>query len=505
VTGAKLGAIATLAAALLAMFATAAWPAKVRERTVRLAEGVNGTDADGFTRQPALNGRGTLVAFASAASNLTLDLNGRVEDVFLRDMAGNRTRVVSEGVGGVGSDGPSDSPVIDGPGDRVAFVSAATNLVRGDANGHRDVFARQRFGPVERVSVAADGGDPNGTSFSPDISGDGTRIAFVSDASNLVAGDTDGAPDVFVRDLTAGTTTLVAAGTAPAISPDGRYVSYFAEANVFLKDLQTGKVTLVSVSSSGRRQNKSVIEPFAQVSDVSKVGLFVAFDSDATNLVRGDRNRDTDVFVRDVRRRTTARVSLDVSGREGDNDSFFPRITPDGRYVAFESFAGNLSQDDAPREDVFVYDRGRFAPSLVDVGDIGQRRRPERIKQLLQRPAITNDGTLAAFTTTAGNLVPGDRNGREDAFLRIMRRPSAKILAGPSGVVRTRRPFYRLGADDRRARRFICSLETGRIPCGRSGRLPALRPGPHVFNVRAGGAGMLFQDVPVTRKFFVAG
>jgi Tol biopolymer transport system component len=409
---------------------------------------------------------------------------------------------VSQALGGAGADGPSQDASISGDGSTVAFDSLATNLVPGDTNGAQDVFVRAGTGPVVLVSAAADGGPANGPSSQPDVSADGSRIVFSSQASNLVAGDADGASDVFVRDMRTGQLRRVSVGidgsepngasSAPSISPDGRFVSFFSEASnlvrddangrpdVFICDLQTGRIGLVSVSSTGAQQNRAVQAPFEQISDVSAGGRFVAFDSDASNLAPKDTNGHTDVFVRDLRRGITARVSVGVNGAQSDNDSFYPRITPDGRYVAFESFAANLVPGDHRREDIFVVDLSLRATTLVDVTADGRQPGQEHVKQLLERPSLSDDAHVVAFSTTT-QLAPEDADGGEDAYVRL--------TAGPR--IGARRVGARYVVTPHGASLFRCQVKQLALLCPRSGRLPRFGRA-YTLSVRGGGPGLLF-------------
>lgn len=508
--------IARLAAVALALAAPAAARAtSLPVRTFLLSSTSGGIAANGPSSHPALSASGRIVAFDTAASDIALgDGNGAIRDIVALDLATNARRLVSIGLDGHPADGGSTAPVLDAAGTRIVFTSAASNLVPGDTNRATDVFVRDGDGPTRRVSVSTAGGDPNGPSSEPDISADGRYVAFTSSASNLVPGDTNGRPDVFVRDLVAGTTTRVSvtaagrqaagASTTPAISADGRVVSFASTAanlvpddrnhipDVFVRDLRAQRTERVSVGTTGREQARAVIAPFTQISDVSGDGRYVVFDSDAANLVAGDVNRHTDVFLRDRLRRTTRLVSLSSTNVEGDNDSFAPTITPDGRFVSFESFASDLAPGDGPREDVMLRDvRGR-ATTMVDVPADGSLRAPELVGQLLQRPAVSHDGRFAVFTSTAPNMVGGDGNGVEDVFVRALDPPRGRLVHATSGP----RPRVELAADDRAARQFVCRLDGGQLfacPGGRLFRLPRMRPGRHVLTARAGGAGMLFD------------
>src|SRR5437660_5099931 len=229
----------------------------------------------------------------------------------------------------VASDGTEGNDVslgsaLSADGRFVAFDSAATDLVAGDTNLVSDVFVHDRqTGTTERVSVASDGAQGNGSSgllsfaFPPGLSADGRFVAFVSFATNLVAGDTNGATDVFVHDR------------------------------------QTGTTERVSVASDGTQGN-AASAGFALSAD----GRFVAFHSTATNLVAGDTNGATDVFVHDRQTGTTERVSVDSDGTQGNGPSAGAALSADGGLVAFHGTATNLVAGDANGAyDVFVHDR----------------------------------------------------------------------------------------------------------------------------------------------------
>ena len=518
------GALVALVAVLAAVGGPGA-PAgaiSLRDRTFIASLADGGASADGASTRPAVSAAGQVVAFDSVATNLTADPNGAIRDVFARSQQGE-TVLVSIAPGGTGGDGASYAAAVGGS--TIAFESDASNLVAGDGNGTTDVFARVGAGPVQLVSAALGGASADGRSGSADVSGNGRTIVFVSSATNLVPGDRNGVADVFVRDLATGVTRRISpsrdrgeangASAAPSISGDGRYVVFASRASnlvpgdtngvqdVFRVDLAADRVTRVSVSTRGDQQDEAVMEPRSQMSGISRDGRYVVFDSDAANLAPRDRNRATDIFVRDLRAGRTLRISVDEFGVEADDDSFNPTLSGNGRYVVFASSAERLAPGDGPGEDVFIYDLRTFAPSVISVGTRGARRLRERGRDLMQRPAVTDRGNLVAFTSTASNLAPRDRNAAEDVFLRITAPPRARIARGPRGVVRERRPRLRLRADDPQARDFICRLDRVRIRCGRNGRLPRLARGPHVLRVLAGGPGMLFQRTPVVRRFRV--
>ena len=260
----------------------------------------------------------------------------------------------------------------------VAFWSFADNLVPADTDDRSDVFAHDRqTGDTEKISVDSSGNPANITSHRASISADGRYIAFQSSGNNLVEGDTNLADDVFVRDRQEGTTTRVSVkssgaqgaggSTRPEISANGRYVAFVSGArlapggspggleSVYVHDQQTGRTRLVSVDSEGNSGNGNSREP-----NISPTGRYVAFSSDAFNLVPGDVNAADDIFVHDRKTGITERVSLNSWGDAADNHSFLPSISGNGRFVSFESQAQNLAveeEDSNDQIDVFVHDR----------------------------------------------------------------------------------------------------------------------------------------------------
>src|SRR5881409_3649136 len=317
--------------------------------------------------------------------------------------AGAQTTVrVSVASGGTEGDDASLGSALSADGRFVAFDSAATDLVAGDTNGVSDVFVHDRqTGTTERVSVASGGAQGNGSSgligfaFPPALSADGRFIAFVSFATNLVAGDTNAANDVFVHDRLTGTTERVSVASGGtegndaslgfALSADGRFVAFESAAtdlvagdtngvsDVFVHDRQTGRTERVSVASGGAQGNgNSGLIGFAFPPALSADGRFIAFVSFATNLVAGDTNGATDVFVHDRLTGTTERVSVASGGTEGNDASLGPALSADGRFVAFQSDATNLVAGDTNgATDVFVHDRQTGATERMSVASSG--------------------------------------------------------------------------------------------------------------------------------------
>jgi Tol biopolymer transport system component len=355
-----------------------------------------------------------------------------------------RASVATDGTEG---NGRSFVPAISADGRFAAFYSDASNLVAGDTNNARDVFVNDRqTGETTRVSVDSSGAEGNGDSFAPAISADGRFVTFSSDASTLVAGDTNGVDDVFVRDRQESTTTRASVGPggaeanggsySPSISADGRYVAFLSDAtnlvsgdtdtnrDVFVFDRQTSATTRASVDSNGVQADIESLTPV-----LSANGRFVAFATFADNLVPDDLNESADVFVRDLQSSTTTRVSEYQGGSEADFDNFRPAISADGRFVAFDSDAANLAWGDTNDVfDVFVKDRQTDVLTRVSVDDAGAQANGDSL-----RPALSADGRFVAFYTDASNLVPGDTNGAEDVIVHDRRSGATKRVSVVGG------------------------------------------------------------------------
>jgi Tol biopolymer transport system component len=402
-------------------------------RTERVSVGPARAEASGPSGSPVVTADGRFVAFYSLAPNLVEgDTNGRF-DVFLHDRATGTTERLSVTADGAEGNGPSFMPTISRSGRYVAFRSNATNLVEGDTNGVTDAFVLDRSTrELERVSLGSRGEQPNADVLTADVSGDGRYVAFLTRASNLVRGDTNRRLDVFVHTRATGRTVrprLSNLGRQPngdsrssGISANGRYLAVSSNAtnlvagdtngkiDVFLFDRWRRATELVSVNSAERKANGRSFRPF-----MSAFGGVVAFRSLATNLVPGDTNRQTDVFVRDRVAGRTERVSVNSRGLQANHRPYRPVLSGNGRFVVFASSATNLVLNDTNNvTDIFLHDRRTDRTRRVSVSRTGGQANGCSI-----RPRISANGRVVVFSSAASNLVPRDRNRERDVFARV--------------------------------------------------------------------------------------
>jgi Tol biopolymer transport system component len=475
--------------------------------TERVSVNSSGQQATGTigSAYPSLSADGRFVAFNSSATNLVPGDTNNLPDVFVRDRQAGTTELESTGAGfdnanslsgrpSISADGRFvvfDSEVVSGPNQQsfhiwihdrtlgttepvthgfaplstsqdaaisadgrfVAFWSNGPNAPTGAVPTQVMVWDREHD-TMETVSVDGNGTPGDGNSGPPAISADGRFVAFMSESTNLVAGDTNGVPDIFVHDRQTGTTERVSVDSsggqangesgelkiltsvfrlAPGISADGRFVAFESQADnlvsgdtnsavdVFVHDRQTGTTERVSVDSTGTQANGASSGNFRL--GVSADGRFIAFQSMATNLVPGDTNGVQDVFVRDRQTASTERDSVDSAGVEENGQSVgMTQISADGRFVGFPSAATNLVQDDTNGlQDVFVHDRGLVAtptpsptPSPTPTptgtsriwgdddcsGDIGPRDAQSILKNVLQQPPLSQTQPCPAVGST---------------------------------------------------------------------------------------------------------
>jgi WD40 repeat protein len=407
------------------------------QETVRISDSSSGQQGDKDSGgPPSLSSDGQIVSFESDADNLVPGDTNQCTDIFVRDRTTGLTERVSvDSNGAQGNAGGGPDVAMSSDGMLVAFVSASSNLVPGDANGVKDVFVHDRAtGLTERVSVDSSGVEGNADCWELSISADGNFVAFASDADNLVAGDTNQQEDVFIHDRSTGVTERVSVDSSGregndgsfgcSVSSNGRIVAFSSSASnlvtndrngfddVFIHDRVNGRTARMSVRSDGKQ---GWVGGGSYVGAISENGQIVAFMSDLSDLVAGDTNGSWDVFVHDRNTGQTDRVSVASTGAEANVGvaPYNPAISPDGMLVAFTSRSNNLVAGDTNKiYDVFVHDRSTGMTRRVSVDSSGAQADGWSIL-----PIFSADGNTISFMSKATNLSAGDTNRCGDVFV----------------------------------------------------------------------------------------
>lgn len=329
-----------------------------RQSVERMSVSSGGAEGNGASFNPSISADGRYVAFSSVATNLVPGDTNSVADVFLRDRVAKTTVRVSINSNGEQADMSRSRAFLPESGCHIVALSAngrfvlfrspASNLVGGDANLAADYFVhdvKRRL--TRRVNVSSSEEEGNGDSRQPvgiaqgAVSNDGRYVFFNSDATNLVPRDTNGAEDLFVRDMVAGTTRRVSVSSEGEEADEG-----VGSSDPFSTYVNLGLTAFVEPQNSSQLAYSAT--PNAR---------YVAFSADATNLVDGDANETTDVFTRDLTTGTTSLISVASDGERGNGASNSPVLSADGRFVAFRSAASNLVRGDTnAAEDIFVYE-----------------------------------------------------------------------------------------------------------------------------------------------------
>ena len=351
----------------------------------RVSLASDGSEADGDSGDPAISADGGTIVFVSSATNLDAAAVGVAGDLYMRETATGVTTRITGGWDDSALNGWVGEPQISADGSTIVYASLASNIVPDDTNGTADVFEYDvDTGVTIKVSRSAIGANANGPSSHPAVSADGSLIVYESTATDIVADDTNTASDVFAYDTITGTTDRAsltesggqadAASDHPGLAPDGSTVVFESQAtnlteiatqagyDIYVRDLATGAVALVSVATDGTPGDGPSRNP-----RISADGLTVVYESEASNLVAGDTNSTADVFAHETSSGATTRVSVADDGTETDAASRYPAVASDGTRVVYESDATSLAtNDDNAHTDVFLTQIVNRPPVVAD-------------------------------------------------------------------------------------------------------------------------------------------
>ncbi|MBU1138739.1 MAG: hypothetical protein KKA76_07175 [Proteobacteria bacterium] len=371
--------------------------------TVQISKDTSGGAPDGNSRNPGVSADGRYVVFQSSATDLVSDDTNGFDDIFVYDTGADTMTRVSLGYDGGGSGDPqltggSDYPAISGDGKYVTFSTHADDVI--NYSNYQQIFVHNMEGTYNNqvlVSKNTSNGEANNNSYQSVLSYNGKYIAFESDATDLTAlpGPVDGGGnrDIFVREMESGTTYLVSRNTS------GEYANGFSS-------------------------NPSI----------SNDGTLIAFQSSAYDLVAGDVDDGfSDVFVLDGPHNTMELISKAYGGGTSDGYSSYPHISGNGRYVAFQSVATNLVENDTNGGfDIFLHDRETGVTEIVSVDQDGNQVTDHGTNGYAG--GISADGRYVTFSTPSASLVDADTNGVADIFLRDMKeKKTVRVSIGNGG------------------------------------------------------------------------
>ena len=404
----------------------------------------------GNSAAPVISPDGRYVLFISTANNLVLSTNTNPTpaflapklNVFLRDRTNATTALVSVGLAGSGGgNGDSIPSEISTDGQYALFESSASDLVAGDTNGATDIFVRDLVcNATLLVTISTNGGVANGICRGSMMTPDGRYVAFVSAANNLVTGDTNMIPDVFVRDMQTGTTTLVSVGAratnstpatsfssseSPEITPDGRYVAFFSTATnlvpgaravgeIFVRDLVAGTTVWASTNAQYVFQPGFMVRNIVSYNHaLSADGRYVAFEA-STNRPTSSNGRGI-VLRYDLVTGITDLVHTNATAAMTSFEEVDNLdMTPDGRFVVFVARTNATGFMGGDATCVLRWDGRTSTTGLMSV-NLSNR---VSAAATCEYPVIDPSGRYVAFWCRATNMVMNVLNGEYHLFLR---------------------------------------------------------------------------------------
>jgi uncharacterized repeat protein (TIGR01451 family) len=385
----------------------------------------DGTKGGSDSFDASLSADGRTVAFDSFAANLDPADPDDLADIFVKDLDSGNLTLASAMAAGTKGDMSSFEPFLSADGTAVAFTSLATNLDPADTDASFDIYVKDLIDGSLVLASSSDGGvKGNSDSLFPSLSKDGGKVAFYSSSTNLDEADLDPSWDVYVKDLATGEIALASTADGglekgndqsadPSLSADGTHVSFWSyasnldpadadgSADVFVKDLVDGDITLASTSDRGVKGNDH-----SYATSLSADGTRVAFFSYATNLDAADADSAEDVYVKDLVSGALTLASTSDDGTKGDAGSTAPSLSGDGVTVSFESNAANLDPGHTDNSwDVYVKD--------LLTGELTLASSPDSF-----RPSLSANGAFVAFESSSMSLDPADTDTLADIYVR---------------------------------------------------------------------------------------
>jgi hypothetical protein len=397
----------------------------------------SGVKGNGGSGGPSLSADGTKAVFSSWATNLDPADTDTINDVYVKDLVSGDIMLASTSDSGIKGNGSNYWLSISADGTAVAFVSFATNLDPVDTDAVLDVYVKNiTTGDLTLASTSDSGVKASGESNYAMLSADGDRVSFLSRATNLDPADTDTRPDIYVKDITTGDLMLASTSDSgvkgndeswfPSPSADGSKVAFIslaenldpgdtdAKFDTFVKDLPSGDIMLASTSDSGEKGNHH--SSFFRRPSLSSDGASVAFESFASNLDPDDHDHLADIYVKDLPTGGITLASTSDSGMKGENGSYAPFMSSDRGRVAFYSYATNLDPADVDRiPDVYVKDLVSGDITLASTSDSGVKGSGDSYT-----PVLSAYGTSVAFYSYATNLDPADGDSLEDVYVKVL-------------------------------------------------------------------------------------
>ena len=413
-------------------------PAQAAGTTERVSLGMGGVQGNGTSYFDDISGDGRWVVFESSAGNLVAGNPRRENDIYLRDRQLGTTILISVHKLKGRSIAGSHSARMARGSRYVAFDSGAYDLVDGDTNQRDDVFVRDRLANRTILVSQGLGGKPaDAQSYLEAFSPTGRFVVFNSYAGNLTTDAPAEYQQIYVRDLVTGRTTRESVNNQGAASDNtnyeaavnlnGRYVAFVSSArnlvpadtnrkdDVFLRDRALKRIEVVSVGLNGKSSNG-----YSRLPAISDDGRYVAFTSNATDIVPQQTGGDDNAYLRDRASGTTRQIGLAPGGGQPDGDTQVVDISADGRYVLLVSNASNLVPNDTNgTQDLFVWDTSTNSSTRVDLSAANQQvDTGNYVIAHSYGAGISADGTTVGFEGFGSHYVPGDTNDYWDVFVR---------------------------------------------------------------------------------------